>query len=204
MEKHEKMNTESLLNVLPDKVMQELPLVITKFELNTPLRLSHFLSQCSHESMNFKVAIENLNYSSDGLLKIFPKYFNQLQALSYARKPEKIASKVYANRMGNGDELSGDGWRYRGRGYIQLTGKNNYALFNAFVDEDIIELSELVSSKYALLSAAWFFHVNQINLLSDLGNYDDVIKKVTKKINGGDIGLADRIDKFKKYYAIIK
>lgn len=188
---------------IPDKVFNELDVVVGIFQINTPLRLSHFLAQCAHESMEFKLTIENLNYSADGLLRIFPKYFTQLSALKYQRSPERIANIVYSNRMGNGDINSGEGWKYRGRGYIQLTGKDNYTAFNNYVSDDVIEHPDLVATKYPLLSAAWFFHKNGINKISDRGNSTDVITQVTRKVNGGTIGLKDRIHHFEKYYKIL-
>jgi putative chitinase len=189
---------------VPAKVYDELGHISTMFEINTPLRVSHFLSQCAHESMNFKLTIENLNYSSDGLLRIFPRYFTKLTAIKYQRSPERIANIVYANRMGNGSIESGDGWKYRGRGYIQLTGKNNYRAFDAFVEENIVEQPELVALKYPLLSAGWFFHTNNLNIISDKGSTDEVITELTRRINGGVNGLSDRIKYFKKYYNILK
>ena len=197
------MEINNLEGVIPDAVFDELAEVMKKFEIDTPLRLSHFLSQCAHESNGFKVKNENLNYSADGLKKIFPKYFPDDLANEYARQPEKIASRVYANRMGNGDEESGDGWKYRGRGFIQLTGKNNYVDFGEAIEEDTENDPGLVSDVYPLLSAAWFFDVNNINRISDMGDGVDIITKVTKRVNGGTIGLDDRIARFQKYYDLL-
>lgn len=161
---------------------------------------AHFFGQCAHESANFGVFSENLNYSADGLLKIFSKYFNQAQAIAYARQPEKIANRVYANRMGNGDEASGDGWKYRGRGAIQLTGKANYKSFADFVkDQNVMTNPDLVSTVYAFDSAIWFFTHN--NLWSLCNSVDDVsITNVTKRVNGGTVGLDDRKIQTKKFY----
>lgn len=189
---------------IPDNVLEQIPLVMEKFNINTPLRLAHFLSQCGHESGGFKAIQENLNYSSERLKQIFPKYFPGNMSDLYARQPEKIASRVYANRMGNGDEKSRDGWTYRGRGYIQLTGKNNYAAFDSFVDDDIINNPDLVATKYPLLSAGWFFHRNNLNNISDKGSDDKVITELTKRINGGTHGLKDRISRFSYFYNILK
>jgi putative chitinase len=151
---------------IPDDVILQIPDTATKFNINNPLRLAHFLSQCSHESGNFGVVYENLNYDALGLCKTFPAYFPTMAlAQQYQYKPELIASRVYGNRMGNGDEVSKEGWIHRGRGYIQLTGKNNYRAFDAFVDEDILNNPDLVATKYPLLSAAWFFHTNRPNPL---------------------------------------
>jgi putative chitinase len=172
--------------------------------LTTPLRLAHFLAQCGHESGGFRVAAENLNYSAKGLNGIFKKYFPTLDsALAYERKPEKIANKVYASRMGNGAEGSGDGYKFRGRGYIQLTGKDNYTQFGKAIGEDILSNPDVVSGKYALLSAAWFWSKNGLNNLSDGGSTDAVVTSITKRVNGGTIGLADRIKHFKEYYHLL-
>jgi putative chitinase len=135
---------------------------------------------------------------------IFPKYFKQQGlAEAYSRKPELIASRVYGGRMGNGDEGTREGFKFRGRGYLQLTGKNNYAEFDKFVNEDIVTNPDLVAKKYPLLSAAWFFDKNKINLVSDKGPTDEIVTMVTKRVNGGTIGLQDRIKHFKKYYGIL-
>ncbi len=198
------MNLNRLKGTIPFKVIEQLPAVISKYSINTPIRLSHFLSQCYHESNNFQVVFENLNYSKDGLLKIFPKYFTELTALQYAKKPEKIANKVYANRMGNGDELSGDGYKYRGRGYIQCTGKNNYTIFDKEVDDDIINNPDLIATKYPLLSGGWFWNTNNLNPIADGGGDDIVIMKVRKRVNGGTIGLQPVINEFNKIYPLLK
>ncbi len=155
--------------------------------------LAHFLAQCHHESGGFKATSENLNYSKEGLLKIFPKYFTSALALSYARNPEKIANRVYANRLGNGIEASGDGYRFRGRGFIQLTGKDNYLAFSKWInDSKIMDNPSLVAEKYAIESALFFFKKNKIFSMCDFIN-DTSIKYVTKAINGGANGLMDRI-----------
>jgi putative chitinase len=199
-----KINLDKLKNHLPDKVISQIPGVMDKFKIDTPLRLSHFLSQCSHESGNFALVKENLNYSKKGLLSIFKKYFpTEKKAELYERKPEKIANLVYGNRMGNGDEASGEGYRYCGRGYIQLTGKDNYKAFDAMVEDDIIANPELVATKYPLLSAAWFFSKNGINSISDKGATDAVVTEVTKRVNGGSIGIEDRKKHFKEYYKLL-
>ena len=198
------MNTSNLSSKLNTAVMLEIPSVAEKFGVNTPLRLAHFLAQCSHESANFTALKENLNYSADGLRKIFPKYFPSVDITQqYARQPEKIANKVYGNRMGNGDEKSGDGWKYRGRGYIQLTGKDNYKLFDAIVSEDILANPDLVATKYPLMSAAFFFNKNGLWTICDKGDTDEVVTMVTKRVNGGIIGLSDRIAKFKLYKSLL-
>lgn len=198
------MKLEALSKKLPANVMEEIPLIIEKFNIDGPLRLSHFLSQCAHESGNFKFLRENLNYSADGLRKIFPKYFPTLEAANkYARQPEKIANKVYGSRMGNGDEASGDGFKFRGRGYIQLTGKDNYAAFDKFVDDDIMADPDLVATKYPLTSAAFFFHKNKLWDVCDKGHGDDIVLAVTKRVNGGTHGLADRQDKFDLFHSTL-
>lgn len=198
------MNLDKLKGKIPDSVIAELPEVMNKFAINTPLRLSHFLAQVAHESGNFKYTSENLNYSAERLKVIFPKYFKQAGlAEAYARKPELIASRVYGGRMGNGDEGTREGFKFRGRGYLQLTGKNNYTEFDKFVTENIVSEPDLVAKKYPLLSAAWFFHKNNINSISDKGATDEVVTMVTKRVNGGTIGLQDRIKHFKKYYSLI-
>jgi putative chitinase len=202
MEKY--MNTDKLKGHIPDTVIAQIPDVAAKFQINTPLRLAHFLAQCGHESGGFKHTNENLNYSADGLKKIFPKYFAQAGlAESYARQPEKIASRVYGGRMGNGDESTKEGFKFRGRGYIQLTGKSNYSEFDKFVNEDILANPDLVATQYPLLSAAWFFHKNGLNAIADKGADDATVTSVTKRVNGGTIGLPDRIKHFKEYYSLL-
>lgn len=197
------LNLAKLKGAVPDAVIAQIPECAAKFKINTPLRLAHFLAQCGHESAGFKATQENLNYSADGLNKIFGKYFKTVSAAAYARQPEKIASRVYASRMGNGDEASKDGWKYRGRGYIQLTGKSNYTEFNKSVEEDVVANPDLVSSKYALLSAAWYWNSRSLNTSADKGSTDAVVTEITKKVNGGTIGLADRIKHFKEYYKLL-
>jgi len=194
------MNTSKLNVKIPPAVLEELPSVMEKFSINTPLRLAHFLSQVAHESGNFKFLKENLNYGAAGLRTTFPKYFkDDITAKQYERNQEKIANRVYSSRMGNGDEASGDGWKFRGRGYIQLTGKVNYTEFDKVVDDDILSNPDLVSNKYPLLSAAWFWNSRNLNELADKGNTDLDVTNITKKVNGGVHGLADRISKFKLF-----
>ena len=177
--------------------------VLDKYEINTPLRKAHFLAQVSHESGSFKYVKENLNYSANALYAVFRKYFPTLAAAElYARQPEKIANKVYANRMGNGDEASGEGWKYRGRGLIQLTGKDNYTSFSADTGQDFVGNPDLVTQpEWALSSACWFWKKRNINRFAD----EDDIHMVTKRINGGFNGLEDRqhfLDEYKKLYNI--
>jgi putative chitinase len=197
------LKLERLQGKVPALVLDEIPECALKFQIDTPLRLAHFLAQCSHESGGFKLTQENLRYSADGLKRVFPKYFPGDLANSYARQPEKIASRVYANRMGNGDEASRDGYKYRGRGYIQLTGKSNYTQFNTSIEEDILENPDLVSDKYPLVSAGWYWDSRTLNEIADLGANDGVVTKVTKKVNGGTIGLAERIAQFRIFYALL-
>ena len=193
------MNVDKLKGHVPDTVIAQIPGVVEKFEINTPLRLAHFLAQCGHESGGFKAVSENLNYGAAGLQSIFKKYFTAESAKEYQRKPEKIANIVYANRMGNGNQASGEGYKFRGRGFIQLTGKDNYTAFDKSVEDDILANPELVATKYPLLSAAWFFHKNGLHKIADEGATDAVVTKVTKRVNGGTIGLPDRIKHFNEY-----
>jgi putative chitinase len=197
---------EKLLGVIPNPVINELDIIFDKYKINTILRISHFLAQCAHESGNFSVKQENLNYSAKRLQEVFGKYFTtHAKALLYERKPVKIASLVYGNRMGNGDEHSIEGYKYRGRGYIQLTGKDNYLLFDKSLNEtdldvDIIGNPDLVATAYPLISAAWFFNKNNLNEIADLGGTKEIITRVTKKVNGGTHGLDSRISYFNKFY----
>ncbi len=199
------MDISKLKGHIPDSVLSQIPNTAAKFEINTPLRLAHFLSQCGHESGQFRVVNENLNYGAKGLLGIFKKYFpTEDKAKMYERKPEKIANLVYASRMGNGPESSGDGYKYRGRGYIQLTGKDNYIAFGKSIGENIAATPDLVATQYPLLSAAWFFNKNGLHKLADKGATPEVVTMVTKRVNGGTIGLADRLKHFKEYYELLK
>ena len=198
------MNLEKLKGHIPDNVIAQIPGVMEKFQINTPLRLAHFLAQCGHESGGFRLTKENLNYSAKGLMGIFKKYFpTEALAKQYERKPEKIANKVYGNRMGNGAEATGDGAKFCGRGYIQLTGKDNYTAFGKSINEDIASNPTVVAEKYALLSAAWFFNKNKLHIMADGGATDAVVTSITKRVNGGTIGLADRIKHFKEYHALL-
>ena len=197
------MDINRLKGHVPDHVIAQIPEVILKFKFDTPVKLAHFLAQCGHESGGFRLTSENLNYSAKGLLAVFKKYFpDPNKAKLYERKPEKIANLVYGSRMGNGPEISGDGYRYRGRGYIQLTGRNNYAEFDKVVTENILQYPDLVATKYPLLSAAWFFHKNCLGRCKDAT--DASVVSVTKCVNGGTIGLADRQKHFNEYYNLLK
>jgi putative chitinase len=198
------LKLDKLKGHIPDAVIAMIPDTAAKFQINTPLRLAHFLAQCGHESGGFKATQENLNYSAKGLMGIFKKYFpTEAIANAYQRNPQKIANKVYASRMGNGDEASGEGYKFRGRGYIQLTGKENYTAFGKSIGEDIPSNPDVVASKYALLSAAWFFSKNGLHKMADEGASDTVVTKITKRVNGGTIGLPDRIKHFKEYYHLL-
>jgi putative chitinase len=197
-----------LKGYIPNQIIAKLSGIVA---INTPsggntnlLRMAHFLAQCSHESGGFKLVEENLNYSADGLLKTFPKYFTSAEAGVYAHHAERIASRVYAGRMGNDDEASGDGYTFRGRGYIQLTGKSNYARFGEFVGADTVADPDLVASQYPLASAGFFFDSNHIWPICDQGYSDSVITAVTKKVNGGTRGLPDRTRLFNDYYALLQ
>jgi putative chitinase len=199
------MDISKLKGHVPDAVIAQIPEVMEKFQINTPLRLCHFLAQCGHESGNFKAVNENLNYGAKGLLGLFKKYFpTEAKAKEYERKPEKIANLIYGGRMGNGPEASGEGYKFRGRGYIQLTGKDNYSAFDKVVPENILETPDLVATKYPLLSAAWFWNSRKLNELADKGATDAEVTSITKKVNGGTIGLEDRIKHFKEFYSLLK
>lgn len=189
---------------IPDSVIAQIPDTAAKFNITNPLRLAHFLAQCGHESGGFKFINENLNYSVDGLKRTFGKYFPGDLATSYARQPEKIANRVYGSRMGNGDESTGEGFKFRGRGYIQLTGKSNYAKFAEFIGEDTVTNPDLVSTKYPLASAAFFFNSNKLWSICDRGADEATITAVTRRVNGGTNGLADRIKHFNEYYSLLK
>ena len=198
------LKLEKLKGHIPDAVIAMIPAVAQKFQIDSALRLAHFLAQCGHESGGFRLTKENLNYSAKGLNGIFKKYFPTLEsALPYERKPEKIANKVYGGRMGNGPESTGDGAKYCGRGYIQLTGKDNYTAFGKSIGEDVCANPQVVAEKYALLSAAWFFNKNGLHKMADGGSTDAVVTSITKRVNGGTIGLPDRIKHFKEYYHLL-
>ena len=182
-------------NKIPIQVADELSGVMKDFNITNSFRLTHFLAQVAHESGNFKFVRENLNYSAEGLLKVFPKYFDINTAPLYARKPEMIANIVYESRMGNGNRNTGDGWRFRGRGYLQLTGKTNYKAFGDFIGVNLLVNPDLVATKYPLTSAAWFFEKNKLWAICDQGVDLATIRKVTQRVNGGYNGISDRVSK---------
>jgi putative chitinase len=178
-------------NPYVDQWYEAISEILPEYEITTPQRVAAFLAQCAHESGGFVFLKENLNYKAASLRRVFPKYFtDDATAAAYAGKQEMIANRVYANRMGNGDEASGDGWRYCGRGLIQLTGKNNYTFFAASLDIPVEEASEYLQTfEGAVQSACFFWEQNKLNQWADKGD----ILTLTKRINGGTIGLEDRI-----------
>ena len=174
---------------------EDVSTIFVKYEINTINRVSGFIAQCAHESAEFTVMKENLNYSAQGLLKIFGKYFDNVTAAKYARKPEMIASRVYGGRMGNGVESTGDGYKFRGRGFIQLTGKDNYTAFAKSINKSLDEtIAYLETFAGALESACWFWKSRNLNISCDAND----IVAMTKKINGGTHGLDDRKAKYEK------
>lgn len=193
---------QKLKGHIPDSILAQLPGLL-KFGIDGPKRMSHLLGQCMHESAKFTVFSENLNYSASGLLKIFPKYFTASQANLYARQPSKIANRVYANRMGNGDEASGDGYKYRGRGALQTTGKSNYTELGKFLGVDLVNNPDLVATVYPVASAAFFFMNNNLWTICDKGVDVNTITQVTKRVNGGTHGLAERIKYTQYIYKIL-
>ena len=191
---------QQLAQIIPgnpyvDHWCEALNAILPEYEIDTPQRVAAFLAQCAHESGGFKFLRENLNYKAESLMKVFPRYFHDRDlAQSCQKQPAKIANIVYASRMGNGDTASGDGFRYRGRGLIQLTGKDNYTWFAASIEISVQEAAEYLETfEGAAQSACWFWENNNLNKWADLGD----IEKMTKIINGGTIGLEDR----KKHYA---
>lgn len=187
---------EHLAAVIPgnpyiDHWYEALSEILPEYEINTPKRVAAFLAQCAHESGGFKFLTENLNYRAETLFKLFKKYFPTLEeAKKFEKQPQKIANKIYGGRMGNGDESSGDGFRYCGRGLIQLTGKTNYTWFAESIGIDVEEVPEYLGTfEGAIQSACWFWETNNLNKEADAGD----IKTMTKKINGGFIGLEDRV-----------
>jgi putative chitinase len=194
---------EKLKGHVPDVVIAQIPDTASKFNITNPLRLAHFLAQCGHESGGFKSVSENLNYSAKGLTATFGKYFNATTAVQYEKKPEMIASRVYGNRMGNGDEASKEGYKFRGRGFLQTTGKDNYKKLGNFLNEDLITNPDLVATKYPLASAAFFFDSNKLWSICDKGADESTVTAVTKRVNGGTIGIEHRLSEFFKFYKLL-
>lgn len=209
---------KNLEKIIPQNILSDMEETFKIFEINTPLRASHFLAQVMHESADFKFVQENLNYSAVGLSKTWPNKFakrdkdnkpikgvpNEL-ALSIQKQPQKIANIAYASRYGNRDEKSGDGWKFRGRGDIQTTFYDNYLALGSYLKVDLISNPDLLTTpKYARLSAGYFWYKNKLNLLADKGSSEEVVKSITKIVNGGFNGLDDRIKRFNKIYNILK
>lgn len=197
------MDITRLQGHLPAAVYTQLPAAIDAFVINDELKLAHFLGQCDYESEQFSATREDLNYSAQALLRVFGKYFDATSAAAYARQPEKIGDRVYANRMGNGDEASGDGFRYRGRGYIQLTGKVNYKAFGGHIAQDLVANPDLVATDYALESAAYYFQSRDLFAICERGADNATVTAVTRIVNGGTNGLAARITAVNKYYGLL-
>ena len=181
---------------------EPLDILMREYKINNPLRISHFLAQVGHECARFTRFEENLNYSEDALNRVFGRYFRDVPADKYARKPEQIANRVYANRMKNGNEASGDGWKYRGRGCIQLTGKYNYEQFEKDHPFGVVDAPDwiLENPHVTVLTGIWYWTKHDLNSYADLGD----LETITRKINGGLHGLEDRKNLFKKAYAIFK
>ena len=191
------MNTAQLAQILkmkPAKAGEWIDAInetFEKFDISTPERQACFLGQCAHESGGFTALLENLNYSAASLCRVWPKRFPTMNdGQNYEKNPQKIANKVYASRMGNGDEESGEGYAYRGRGLIQLTGKSNYQACGEALGVDLVENPDLVATpQYAALSAGWFWNKNKLNAYADKNDMEGL----TKKINGGTHGIEDRV-----------
>ena len=191
----------------PDGVIGKITLAKIKEDckIATDIQLAHFMGQCHHETGGFRVSSENLNYDSAGLKRVFSKYFpTDILATQYARQPMKIANRVYASRMGNSNEASGDGWRFRGRGAIQLTGKSNYQSFSDYIkDNEVMSNPDLVANKYFFESAEFFFNRNNLWAITNKGIDGTVIRQLTRRINGGFHGIEDRIRQTNLYYSIL-
>lgn len=198
------MNLAALKGLIPGSVIAQIPETASKFGITSDLRLAHFLAQCALESVKFTAVVENLNYSAQGLLNTFPKYFKGVDVNAYARNPQKIANRVYANRMGNGDEVSGDGFKFRGRGYIQLTGKNNYTSFTSFIGDDCVANPDLVATTHPLASAGFFFNSNNIWAVCDRGSDDATVFAVSQRVNGNPPhAVPERTAFFKQFFAAL-
>ncbi len=198
------LNIAALTGLVPTGVIAQIPETAAKFNITTNQRLAHFLAQCALESTKFTATVENLNYSATRLLQVFPKYFKGVDVNQYSNNPTKIGNRVYANRMGNGNEASGDGFKFRGRGYIQLTGKNNYTAFSVFIGEDCVANPDLVQTTYPLASAAFFFDENKIWAICDKGTSDANVTAVSKAVNGNPPhAVQERINFFRKFIAAL-
>ena len=205
------MNTSNLASKISVEAFAHMNNIVSKYNITSHVRLAHFMAQIAHESGNFKAVVENLNYSADALLSVFPKYFkdkngvlDKALALKYARNAEMIGSRVYASRMGNGDEASKEGYKFRGRGYLQVTGKDNYKAFSTFIGEDCVANPDLIATKYPMDSAMWFFDKNKLWDICDKGATNEVVTLVTKRVNGGTHGLDDRLSKFNTFVGLLK
>lgn len=193
-----------LKGYIPDDIIAQLPDVCVKFGIDGPLRLSHFLGQTREESENYTHLVENLNYSAQGLIATWPKHFPTLEiANQYARQPEKIANRAYANRSGNGDEGSGDGWKYRGRGALQTTGRDNYKALGNFLGVDLLSNPDIVATDYAMASAGFFFKNGNIWVICDRGVDLPTITKVTEEVNGGTLNLNIRVEYTQHIYNLL-
>ena len=195
---------DNLRGKIPDAVLGQLPETIKNFNITSVLRLAHFLAQCGHESAGFRDVEEKLSYSADRLREVFPKIFTGNLGELYARNPVKTASRAYANIIGNGDEASGDGYKFRGRGFIQLTGRANYRDFSRYIGVDMEINPDLVATKYPLSSAAFYFSSRKIWPICDQGASKEVVASVTRKVNAKLLGLQDRINHFNEYYALLR
>jgi putative chitinase len=198
------LNLAGLKGHLPDAVIAQIPETASKFGITSNLRLAHFLAQCALESNRFTATVEKLGYSAQRLMAVFPKYFKGIDPAPYANNSVKIGNRVYASRMGNGDEASGDGYKFRGRGYIQLTGRNNYTSFSKFIGEDCVANPDLVATTYPLASAGFFFNSNNIWPICDKGANDATVTAVSTRVNGQNPhAVPDRIKYFKEYFAAL-
>lgn len=200
-----KVDMSRLVGMVPPEILDELNDVRNKFKCDSPLRLAHFLAQCAKETENFTKFEENLNYKAERLMVVFKKHFKNLaEAETYAHKPEAIANRVYANRYGNGDEASGDGWKYRGRGCTHTTFEANYAKLTQKLNVDFVTHPDLVAGKYKVMAAISFFEDNKLFPICDEGSSLEVVTAITKKVQGGTDSAAERYDYFKKFYAALK
>lgn len=199
------LNLGGLAGHVPASVIAQIPETALKFGITTNLRLAHFLAQCALESTGFTATVENLDYSTpQRILKVFGTHFHGIDPVPFVHNPQKLGNHVYANRNGNGNEASGDGFKFRGRGYIQLTGRNNYTSFSKFVGEDCVANPDLVATKFPLSSAAFYFSSNNIWAICDKGADDATVTRVSKAVNGDPPNaLSERIQSFKKFMAAL-